>query len=127
MERTPMTQSFALDSETAHAILDNALDAHILMNQTGTIVGWNPQSERIFGWQAEEVLGRLLSDVIIPPVYREAHERGIRTFQETGKGTVLGKRIEIEGLHRDQRQFPIELTVTSVKTPGGVGLQRLHP
>jgi sigma-B regulation protein RsbU (phosphoserine phosphatase) len=119
MERKPMMQSFALDSETAHAILDSALDAHILMNQTGTIVGWNPQSERIFGWRAEEVLGHRLSEVIIPPVYREAHERGIRTFQETGKGAVLGKRIEIEGLHRDHHQFPIELTVTSVKTPGG--------
>ena len=120
MEHKPAPQSFALDSETAHAILDSALDAHILMSNTGTIVGWNPQSERIFGWQAEEVLGRRLSDVIIPPIYREAHERGIRTFQETGRGAVLGKRIEIEGLHRDQRLFPIELTVTSVETPGGL-------
>ena len=65
-------------------------------------------------------MGRRLSDVIIPPIYREAHERGIRTFQETGRGAVLGKRIEIEGLHRDQRLFPIELTVTSVETPGGL-------
>ena len=120
MEHKPAPQSFALDSETAHAILDSALDAHILMSHTGTNVGWNPQSERIFGWQAEEVLGRRLSDVIIPPIYREAHERGIRTFQETGRGAVLGKRIEIEGLHRDQRLFPIELTVTSVETPGGL-------
>ena len=120
MEHKPAPQSFALDSETAHAILDSALDAHILMSHTGTIVGWNPQSDRIFGWQAEEVLGRRLSDVIIPPIYREAHERGIRTFQETGRGAVLGKRIEIEGLHRDQRLFPIELTVTSVETPGGL-------
>jgi PAS domain S-box-containing protein len=112
--------SFALDSETAHTILSSALDAHILMNQSGTIVGWNPQSERIFGWTSGEVLGRRLSEIIIPPAYREAHERGIRTFQETGQGAVLGKRVEIEGLHRDQHQFPIELTVTSVKTPGGL-------
>lgn len=110
-----MNLSFALDSETARAILDSALDAHVLMDQAGIIIGWNPQSERIFGWRAEEVLGRRLSEVIIPPAYRTAHECGIRTFQATGKGAVLGNRIEVEGWHRDQRQFPIELTVIPVK------------
>lgn len=119
MEQSRLNQSFALDSATAHTILDSALDAHILMTPTGTIVGWNPQSERIFGWTAQEVLGRRLSEVIIPPAYREAHERGIRTFEATGQGTLLGKRIEVDGWRRDQRQFPIELTVTSVKTQDG--------
>ena len=97
MEQSRINQSFALDSATAHTILDSALDAHILMSQTGTIVAWNPQSERIFGWTAQEVLGRRLSEVIPPPAFREAHERGIRTFESTGQGTVLGKRIEVHG------------------------------
>ena len=119
MEQSRTNQSFTLDSETAHTILDSALDAHILMNPAGMIVGWNPQSERIFGWTAEEVLGRRLSEVIIPPAYREAHERGIQTFRATGKGAVLGKRVEIEGWHRDKYEFSIELTVTSAKTQGG--------
>ena len=119
MEQSRINQSFALDSATAHTILDSALDAHVLMSQTGTIVAWNPQSERIFGWTAQEVLGRCLSEVIIPPAFREAHERAIRTFESTGQGTVLGKRIEVDGWHRDQRQFSIELTVTSVKTQSG--------
>lgn len=119
MENNRMDQPFALDSETAHAILNSALDAHVLMDQAGMIVGWNPQSERIFGWTAEEVLGRRLSEVIIPPAYREAHERGIQTFRTTGKGTVLGNRIEIEGWHREQRPFPIELTVVRVMKKDG--------
>ena len=105
MEQSRINQSIRLDSATAHTILDSALDAHILMSQTGTIVAWNPQSERIFGWTAQEVLGRCLSEVIIPPAFREAHERAIRTFDSTGQGTVLGKRIEVDGWHRDQRQF----------------------
>lgn len=119
MEQSRTNQSFALDSETAHTILNGALDAHILMSPAGMIVGWNPQSERIFGWTAEEVLGRRLSEVIIPPAYREAHERGIQTFRATGRGAVLGKRVEIEGWHRDEYEFSIELTVTSAKTQGG--------
>lgn len=118
MERTHMNKSLTLDSETSHIILDNALDAHILMDREGTIVGWNPQSERIFGWSADEVLGRRLSDLVIPPAYRDAHERGLQTFLATGKGAVLGTRIEIEGWHRDQRQFPIELTVIPVERKG---------
>ena len=115
-----MNKSLSLDSETSHIILDNALDAHILMDREGAIVGWNPQSERIFGWSAEEAIGRRLSDLIIPPVYRDAHERGLQTYLSTGRGPVLGTRIEIEGWHRAQRQFPIELTIIPVKKNGGL-------
>lgn len=113
-----MNKSLSLDSETSHIILDNALDAHILMDREGTIVGWNQQSERIFGWLADEVIGRRLSEVIIPPVYRKAHEQGIKTFLQTGNGSILGSRIEIEGWHREQRQFPIELSVIPVARNG---------
>lgn len=118
MERTHMNKSLTLDSETAHLILDNALDAHILMDRDGIIAGWNSQSEYIFGWSAAEVIGCRLSDTIIPPVYREAHEQGIKTFSRTRKSAILGSRIEIEGWHREQRQFPIELSVIPVETKG---------
>ncbi len=105
--------------ETTRAIIANALDAHILMDQQGTIIGWNPQAERIFGWAGGEVVGQRLSDVIIPPGYREAHARGMQRFLATGTGPILNKRIEIEGWHREGRLFPIELSVTPVETKRG--------
>src|SRR4029079_16771013 len=70
-------------------------------------------AETAFGWSAAEVLGRTLSDVIIPLEYREAHERGIQRFLETGAAPVVNKRLELTALHRSEREFRIELTVTS--------------
>lgn len=97
------------------AIIDAALDAVITMDGTGTIRSWSPQAERVFGWPASEVLGRTLSTTIIPPRYREAHERGLAHFLKTGEGPVLSRRFEITGLRRDGREIPVELTITPLR------------
>src|SRR5207244_4360692 len=66
-------------------------------------------------WPASEVLGRTLSTTIVPPRYREAHERGLAHFLATGQGPVLNRRIEITGLRRDGREIPVELTITPLR------------
>lgn len=105
--------------ETAHAILYHALDAHIVMDQEGSVVDWNPQAEAIFGWAAREAVGRPLANLIVPPGYREAHQRGLQRFLVDGVGLLLGKRIEIDGWHKEGRPFPIELMITAIKQPRG--------
>lgn len=96
-------------------IVDIALDAVITIDERGLVTGWNPQAERIFGWTAQEVLGHPLTTTIIPPQYRDAHERGLHQFSKTGHGPVLNKRIEIVALHRSGREFPVELAITPVQ------------
>ena len=96
-------------------IVDTALDALITMDAGGTITGWNAQAENIFGWTREEAMGRLLATTIIPEKYRDAHERGLRHFLNTGEGPILSRRIEVDALHRNGREFPAELTVTAVR------------
>ncbi|HVF78369.1 MAG TPA: diguanylate cyclase [Solirubrobacteraceae bacterium] len=103
----------------ARSILDNAHEAFVSMDAGGFIIDWNRQAEATFGWTREEALGRVLSDTIIPPRYREAHLRGLERFIDTGEGPVLDQRIEIEALHRDGHEVPIELTI-SVVTVGDV-------
>ncbi len=100
------------------AVIDTALDAVIGMDDQGCIIDWNRTAEAIFGWTAEEVLGRRLSDTIIPQQYRDAHERGFRHFLATGIGPAMGRRIEIAALHRNGVQFPVELAVSPLKTGG---------
>jgi len=102
------------DSEArARMIVDTAHDAFMGIDSQGRIVDWNAAAEATFGWSAAEVLGRTLSDVIIPLEFREAHVRGIKRFLETGAAPVVNKRLELSALHRSGREFPIELTVTS--------------
>jgi PAS domain S-box-containing protein len=99
-------------------IVETALDAVVTMDQQGKIAGWNAQAERTFGWSREAVLGRRMSDVVIPPEYRERHQRGLDHFLKTGDGPVLDKRIEITALHRDGHVMPVELAISSAKHNG---------
>jgi len=104
--------------ETFRLIMEAALDAIICMDRSGRVTLWTRQAEKIFGWKEEEVKGRLLSDIIIPQRYRERHKHGLRRYVETGEGKMLNKAIEIEGIARDGREFPVELTVTAVHDNG---------
>ena len=95
------------------SVLDTALDAVIVMAEDGHVIGWNRIAEETFGWSSAEALGARLSDLIIPPEYRDAHERGLAHYLASGEGPVLDRRIEIEALRRDGTKLPVELSVTA--------------
>jgi len=96
-------------------IIETALDAVVTIDQEGVIFDWNPQAEAIFGWPHEEVIGRVLSEVIIPEKYKAAHIAGMKRYQETGIPRVLNKRIEIEAQRHSGEIFPVELTISPIK------------
>ena len=106
-------------SETrTRAIVESALDAVVTIDERGAITGWNCQAASMFGFDEQEVMGRLLSDMILPPQYREAHINGLRRFLLSGEGPILNKRVELSALHKDGREFPIELSVTAMTIEG---------
>src|SRR5438552_16957643 len=102
--------------ERFRLLVAHALDAVITIDLQGLITSWNPQAERLFGWPQEEVLGRVLSETIIPLAHREAHERGLARFRATGEGPVLDRRIELTALHRNGTEFPVELAITPMRS-----------
>ena len=106
-------------SETARLVISNALDAHIMIDQQGIIIGWNQQAEKIFGWSEGEAMGRRVSETIVPPHGREVYERNLRHFPISGTGLARNKRIESVGWHRDGWEFPIEISEALVKKQDG--------
>jgi PAS domain S-box-containing protein len=107
----------ARDSQSKlQTIVDTALDAVVRMDLEGHIVGWNRQAEVIFGWQREEALGLELDKTIIPPRFRYEHKRGMQRYLTGVSNGVLDTRIEVYALRRDGEEFPIELSITQVKT-----------
>jgi PAS domain S-box-containing protein len=96
----------------ARHVIDTAHDAFVGMNSDGQIVSWNAQAAKIFGWSAEEIMGRMISETIIPPAFREGHRRGLRRFLETGEAPVVNQTLELTALNRDGNEFPIEITIT---------------
>ncbi len=102
----------------ANTIVETALEAVVGMDQTGQICSWNPQAEEIFGWPAADVIGRILSKVLIPERFRKAHSKGLSHFLATEEGPFLAKRLETRALHRGGHEFPIELSISSSKQGG---------
>lgn len=107
-----MTAATDLKQADLNAVLKTALDAVVVMRVDGTIAGWNDVAARMFGWSFDQANGRRMSEMIIPHQHREAHERGLTHFLETGEGPVLDRHIEITALTRDGRELPIELSIT---------------
>jgi PAS domain S-box-containing protein len=113
-------EALRANEERTRLIIETALDAVVTMDTSGAITGWSPQAERTFGWTRQEVLGRSMADTIIPERYREPHRQGLKRFVATGEGVVLNKRLELSALRRDGTEFPIELSITPVRTAEGV-------
>jgi len=111
-----------IDSEhQAQRILDTASDAFVAMNAKGEISEWNVQAQKLFGWSREEVIGKSLIQTIVSPSFRAAHESGVKHYLATGESQVLNRKVEINGMHRDGRNMPIEVSFWVVKTCNGYG------
>jgi PAS domain S-box-containing protein len=102
------------------AIVDHALAALISTDGQGRIVEFNPAAEAMFGRRRADVMGRSVSEVIMPERYRAPHEAGIRRMESGGEARVLGKRMELHALRADGTEFPIEMVLWRTNV-GGTG------
>jgi PAS domain S-box-containing protein len=120
VEKRLRQEETELKRSEAHkaAILDSSLDCIVAMDHEGCITEFNPAAERTFGYDRENVLGKHLADVIIPPSLREKHRAGFARHLATGKSQVLGRRIEMTALCADGREIPIELAITPILQDG---------
>ncbi|MFO0705291.1 MAG: PAS domain S-box protein [Nitrospira sp.] len=117
-ERKRAEQALRDSEARTRAILDSALDAIISIDDQGRIIGWNPQAETIFGHLAQDVLGRLLDDTIIPARYRAAHSHGTKRVLQNGPDAAVRRRFEFFSLHRDGHEFPVEFAIASMQIDG---------
>lgn len=97
---------------------EHAPDGVVLIDQYNRIQFWNPKAEAIFGWTSEEVVGKVLSTIIVPPAFRKAHDNGMKRYLATGEVRVLNKTIEVPSLHRRGYEFYISLTISKVEVNG---------
>lgn len=99
--------------------VQSALDAIIVIDSKDRIISFNPAAEEIFGYTADEAIGRKMAFLIVPEKYRKAHLAGMRHYLDTGEGPVLGNRIEIEGMRKSGEEFDLELAIRNIDSPLG--------
>ena len=113
-ERKQAEHSLRQSEEGMRAILDSALDCIITMDHHGRVVVFNPAAEKTFGYPREKAIGQLLSELIIPPLLRERHQKGLSRYLAIGETQVLGKRLEMTAMRSDGSEFPAELAITRI-------------
>ncbi len=112
-------QAAVRESEArTRVILESALDCIVTIDHRGHILEWNPAAEGVFGHRRGDVIGRELAALLIPPETRHAHRAGLARYLATGEGPVIGRRIEVTGLHADGHEIPLELAITRIPLPG---------
>ena len=114
-ERKRVEQALRTSEARIRSVLEHAPSAFVEMDARGRITEWNPMAQSIFGWSAEQVVGKTVADILVPEEHRAAHGAGLQRFLRTGEGRIMGKRVELAAMHREGHRVPVELTVTSIR------------
>jgi len=105
-------QQRELSEARFRAVTEAANDAIVITDAQGAILSWNKSAEDIFGYRSEEVLGRSIA-LIIPPRFQDAHAQGMRRIAQGGAARVIGRSVELFAIHKEGREFPVELSLSS--------------
>lgn len=96
------------------AILENVVDGIIAIYNNGEIFSFNRAAERIFGYSAQEIIGKNVSS-LMPEPYCNQHDAFINHYLKTGQPHVIGIGREVLGLRKDGSLFPLDLAVNEIK------------
>ncbi|MCU1461910.1 MAG: putative Histidine kinase [Acidimicrobiales bacterium] len=116
IEREEAAAALRSSEERIRHIVDTATDAFIGMDASGTITDWNESSAAVFGWTRAQAIGHTVAGLLIPVEMRAAHREGLQRFLSTGEAKVIGQRLELNALHRDGHEFPVEITIWAAPT-----------
>lgn len=98
-------------------LTEATLDGIIVVDQDQRITLFNPAAEGMFGYEASEVLGQLVT-ALIPERFHDGHEEGFHRIVLTGESDGIGRTFEFQARRKDGSEFPVEIAL-SVLTKGG--------
>jgi PAS domain S-box-containing protein len=114
-----ITERKRLEERRAEDLLEAAPDAMVVVDQAGRIVLINAQTERLFGYQREEILGQPVG-VLIPQRFRERHQAHRLTFFSEPRVRPMGAQLQLSGLRKDGTEFEVEISLSPIKTSEGI-------
>ncbi|MFQ5672024.1 MAG: PAS domain-containing sensor histidine kinase [Nitrospinales bacterium] len=119
-------QTSKKSSEQFQSVIDHAMDGIVTIDEKGVIRSFNPAAERMFGFSADEAIGRHIK-LLMPEVFHTYHDKGFKRYLNTGQSKVLGRVVELTAQRKDGSTFPFELSVSEVEQGGNyrfVGILR---
>jgi PAS domain S-box-containing protein len=108
-----------LSEKTLLNVLETAPDAIVVIDQRGTIVLVNAQTEKMFGYERRELLGKKL-EILVPLRNRGRHVQQRREFVQAPRVRAMGSGLPLFGLRKDGREFPVEISLSPLETRDGM-------
>jgi PAS domain S-box-containing protein len=112
-DATTMSDEAVVDGRMLRAIVNNAVDAILVIDATGIVQMANPATERLFGYPLDRLLGENVK-LLMPEPYRASHDDYLRRYLDTGQRRIIGIGREVLGRRNDGSIFPMYLSVAEV-------------
>jgi PAS domain S-box-containing protein len=116
-ERKKEESARRFSEERYRVLVETANDAVLSADETGAILFANSATSRIFGYDSTELIGKPLT-MLMPEFIRKVHELGFRRYLETGVRHVNWQGAELIGLHKNGKEFPVEISIGELAQSG---------
>jgi PAS domain S-box-containing protein len=111
IERARSKHALLSQEEKLRSIIQSSnVTAIVSIDNAGNLTTWNPGAQKAFGYSEKEILGQPLT-CLIPERYRNAHQAGLKRAYKSENYNIIGKTVELSGLHKEGNEFPLELAL----------------
>jgi len=100
--------------ESLNALFEHATEAIIISDKTGKIIKANPSSERLFGYEAGELVDKVIED-LVPRKYKEKHVTHRHGFNKNPHARSMGQNMDLYARKKDDTEFPVEVSLSYYK------------
>jgi len=104
--------------ERMHSVINKIVEGVVAIDENGSVELFNPAAERMFGYEAAEIIGRKVN-ILMPAPYGDRHDEYLRRYLETGEKRIIGAVREVAGRRKDGSIIPLHLSVGEIVLPSG--------